>query len=184
MDDREADRLTAGIEQRARTEFQFLYAFFPILQAYLLPTSPRYRIFDFLEFLNSSAVLDFIRDLTGIDQIRWADAQATWYRPGHFLRAHTDEDSVRGRAVAYIMNLSRSWDRDWGGLLQFFDANDNVEQAFKPSFNTLNIFTIPQLHSVSMVPGYVTEERLAVTGWFRTDEPPAEILSSKRAPSA
>jgi len=173
MDDRKADEITAGIQERARTEFQFLYAFFPILQAYTLPT--RYKIFDFLEFLNSSAVLDFMRGLTGIDQIRWADAQATWYRPGHFLRAHSDEDPGRGRLAAYVMNLSPVWDRDWGGLLQFFDASDNVEQAFKPSFNTLNIFTVPQLHSVSMVSTYVTTERLAVTGWFRSDEPPQPI---------
>ena len=173
LDDREADRITAGIQERARTEFQFLYAFFPVLQAYLLPTP--YKIFDFFEFLNSPAVLDFVRGLTGLDQIRWADAQATWYRPGHFLRAHTDEDSVRGRAAAYVMNLSPEWDRDWGGLLQFFDASDNVEQAFKPSFNTLNMFTVPQLHSVSMVSTYVTAQRLAVTGWFRTDDPPPLI---------
>ena len=171
MDDREADKIAAGIQERAQTQFQFLYAFYPILHAYILPTSPRYKIFDFFEFLNSSAVLDFVRRLTGIDQIRWADAQATWYRPGHFLKAHDDVDPIRGRVAAYVLNLSQEWDRDWGGLLQFFDASDNVEQAFKPSFNTLNIFTVPQLHSVSMVSTYVTAKRLAVTGWFRTDEP-------------
>lgn len=175
MDEEEADRITAGIQERARTQFQFLYAFFPILEAYVLPASPRYRIFDFFEFLNSSTVLDFVRGLTGIDQIRWVDARATWFRPGHFLTAHDDKDSSRGRVAAYVMNLSPEWDRDWGGLLQFFDASDNVEQAFKPSFNTLNIFTVPQLHSVSMVSTYVTARRLAVTGWFRTDEPPRPI---------
>ena len=175
LDDQKADEIAVGIQERARTQFQFLYAFYPIHHAYLLPTSPRYRIFDFLEFLNSPTVLASIRSLTGISRIRWADAQATWYRPGHFLTAHDDADPVRGRAAAYVLNLSREWDRDWGGLLQFFDANDNVEQAYKPSFNTLNIFTVPQLHSVSMVSTYVTAERLAVTGWFRTDEPPLQI---------
>ena len=175
MDDQEADRITTGIQERAPTQFQFLYAFYPVHHAYLLPDSPRYGIFDFFEFLNSPAVLDFVRGLTGIDRIRWADAQATWYRPGHFLTAHDDGDPVRGRAVAYVMNLSPEWDRDWGGLLQFFDAGDNVEQAFKPAFNTLNIFTVPMLHSVSMVSTYVTAKRLAVTGWFRTDVPPPAI---------
>ncbi|MBW0008075.1 MAG: 2OG-Fe(II) oxygenase [Sphingomonas sp.] len=175
MDDQQADDITAGIQERAREQFQFLYAFYPVHHAYLLPTGPRYRAFEFLELLNNPAVIDFIRDLTGLDQIRWADAQATWYRPGHFLTAHDDEDPVRGRVAAYVMNLSRDWNRDWGGLLQFFDANDNVEQAYKPAFNTLNIFTVPQLHSVSMVSTYVTAERLAVTGWFRTDEPPQRI---------
>ena len=184
MDDQEADAITSGIQERARTEFQFLYAFYPVHHAYLLESSPRYRIFDFLELLNSATVLDAIRTLTRIAQIRWADAQATWYRPGHFLTAHDDADPVRGRVVAYVMNLSRDWNRDWGGLLQFFDADDNVEQAYKPTFNTLNIFTVPQLHSVSMVPAYVTAERLAVTGWFRTDEPPAQIARLAFRPTA
>jgi SM-20-related protein len=175
MDEREGGRIMAGIQARARTQYQFLYAFFPTLAAYISPTSPRFRIFDFFEFINSEPVLGFIRRLTGLDHIRWADAQATWYRPGHFLKAHTDEDPSTGRVAAYVMNLSAEWERDWGGFLQFFDSNDNIEEAFKPSFNTLNIFTIPQLHSVSMVSTYVQAERLAVTGWFRDDEPPAPI---------
>lgn len=175
MDDREGGRIMAGIQARARTEYQFLYAFFPTLAAYISPTSPRFRIFEFFEFVNSEPVLKFIRRLTGLDRIRWADGQATWYRPGHFLKGHTDEDPSTGRVAAYVMNLSPEWERDWGGFLQFFDSSDNIEEAFKPSFNTLNIFTIPQLHSVSMVSTYVQAERLAVTGWFRDDEPPAPI---------
>jgi SM-20-related protein len=175
MDDREAGRIMAGIQARARTQYQFLYAFFPMLAGYISPTTPRFRVFEFLEFINSDPVLDFVRRLTGLPQIRWADAQATWYRPGHFLKAHTDEDASTGRAAAYVMNLSREWERDWGGFLQFFDSRDNIEEAFKPSFNTLNIFTVPQLHSVSMVSTYVTAERLAITGWFRIDDPPKPI---------
>lgn len=175
MDGREGAEIMAGIQARARTQYQFLYAFFPTLSAYISPTSPRFRIFEFFEFINSEPVLGFIRRLTGLEQIRWADAQATWYRPGHFLKGHTDEDPSTGRVAAYIMNFSKDWDRDWGGFLQFFDSSDNIEEAFKPSFNTLNIFTIPQLHSVSMVSTYVQAERLAVTGWFRVDDPPAPI---------
>jgi SM-20-related protein len=175
MNNDDAARIMAGIQQRARVDYQFLYAFFPMLGAYTIPNSPRFRLFDFFEFLNSARVLDFVRRLTGLDEIRWADGQATWYKPGHFLKAHTDEDPSTGRVAAYVMNLSPTWDRDWGGLLQFFDSNDNVEEAFKPSFNTLNIFDVPQLHSVSMVANYVTAERLAVTGWFRVDDPPMTI---------
>jgi Rps23 Pro-64 3,4-dihydroxylase Tpa1-like proline 4-hydroxylase len=37
------------------------------------------------------------------------------------------------------------------------------------------MFTVPQLHSVSMVSTYVTAERLAVTGWFRSDPRPGPI---------
>ena len=82
-----------------------------------------------------------------------------------------------GVAAVTATTGSPIWDRDWGGLLQFFDAEDNIEAAFKPSFNTLNIFTVPQHHSVSMVATYVQAQRLAVTGWFRSDEPPGPITT-------
>ena len=136
-------------------------------------------MFDFYEFINAPETLEFVRKVTGLDNIRWADGQATWYKPGHFLKAHTDEEAATGRLAAYVMNLSPVWERDWGGFLQFFDARDNVEEAFKPGFNTLSIFTIPQHHSVSMVAPYVQAERMAVTGWFRSDEPIGPIGPSR-----
>lgn len=175
LNPRDAAEIMRGIQARARGQYQFLYSFFPILTAYFSPEVPRLGIFDFYEFINSETVLEFIRGLTGLSNIAWADAQATWYKPGHFLKAHTDEEAATGRVAAYVMNLSPVWERDWGGFLQFFDSDDNIEMAFKPSFNALNIFTIPQNHSVSMVSTYVTEKRLAVTGWFRSDQPPGPI---------
>ena len=175
LDARQSAEIMAGIHRRARTEYQFLYAYFPLLTAYFSSNSPHFRLFDFYEFINSPTTLDFVRKVTGLENIRWADGQATWYRPGHFLKAHTDEEAATDRLAAYVMNLAPAWERDWGGFLQFFDADDNIELAFKPTFNTLNIFTIPQHHSVSMVASYVQAERLAVTGWFRGDEPPGPI---------
>jgi SM-20-related protein len=171
----EAAAMMAGIRERARGQYQFLYSFFPILNAYFSPDAPRFGIFDFYEFINSEPVLDLIRKVSGLTDIQWADGQATWYKPGHFLKAHTDKQSSEGRLAAYVMNLSPVWDLDWGGFLQFFDQDGNVETAYKPSFNTLNMFTVPQLHSVSMVSTYVTAERLAVTGWFRSDPRPGPI---------
>jgi SM-20-related protein len=177
LDNREAAEIMAGIRQRARNGYQFLYAFYPILSAYFSPEAPRQRIFDFYELINSEPMLALVREVTGLPQIRWADGQATWFKPGHFLKAHTDQVPTEGRVAAYVMNLSRDWERDWGGFLQFFDSRGDVEQAFKPAFNALNLFTIPQLHSVSMVSTYVTAHRLAVTGWFRSDSPPGPIGS-------
>lgn len=175
LSERDAVPIMAGIRERARTEYQYLYAFYPILTAYFSPQVARHAIFSLFELMNSEEVIATIRKITGLDQIRWADGQGTWYKPGHFLKAHTDDEAATGRVAAYVMNLSPVWERDWGGFLQFFDSQDNIEEAFKPSFNTLNLFTIPQLHSVSMVSTYVTAKRLAMTGWFRSDEPPGPI---------
>jgi SM-20-related protein len=171
----EAARIMAGIQERARVQYQFLYAFYPILTAYFSPQVKRHKVFGFYELINSEPVLETIRTVTGLPNIQWADGQATWFKPGHFLKAHTDEQEAEGRVAAYVMNLSADWDRDWGGFLQFYDSAGNIEEGFQPAFNTLNLFTVPQLHAVSMVSTYVTAERLAVTGWFRSDEPPGPI---------
>jgi Rps23 Pro-64 3,4-dihydroxylase Tpa1-like proline 4-hydroxylase len=175
LSNREAAAIMAGIRERARSGYQFFYAFYPVLTAYFSPAIERRPIFEFYELMNSRAVLDFIRQVTGLPGINWADGQATWYKPGHFLKAHSDEAAAEVRMAAYVMNFSVDWDRDWGGFLQFFDRNGNVELGFKPDFNALNLFTIPAPHSVSMVSTYVTAKRLAVTGWFRGDQPPGPI---------
>jgi SM-20-related protein len=175
LGNREAADIMAGIRERARGGYQFFYAFYPVLTAYFSPAIERRPIFEFYEFMNSPGVLDFIRQVTGLPGINWADGQASWYKPGHFLKAHTDEAPAEVRMAAYVTNFSVDWDRDWGGFLQFFDRNGNVELGFKPDFNMLNLFTIPAPHSVSMVSTYVTAKRLAVTGWFRGDQPPGPI---------
>ena len=172
---REAAEIMDGIRERARAGYQFFYAFYPVLTAYFSPAIARRPIFEFYEFMNSPAVLDFIRQVTGLPPINWADGQASWYKPGHFLKAHTDEAPAEARMAAYVMNFSVDWDRDWGGFLQFFDRNGDIELGIKPDFNALNLFTIPAQHSVSMVSTYVTAKRLAVTGWFRADQPPGPI---------
>jgi Rps23 Pro-64 3,4-dihydroxylase Tpa1-like proline 4-hydroxylase len=169
-----ADMLQSVIEG-ARSGYQFLYSYYPLFAAYFAQGRPHHSVFSIYEFLNSTPFLDFIRKLTGHQGIRWADAQATRFRAGHFLKYHTDEAPEHKRVAAYVMNFTKGWGRDWGGLLQFFDAQYDVEHAYRPIFNGLNIFTVPADHSVSMVANYVTQDRLSITGWFREDEPPAPI---------
>ena len=119
------------------------------------------------DFLNSAPFLDFVRDLTGDDRAAFSDAQATRYRPGHFLTAHDDTSAGRHRLCAYVLNFTRRWRPDWGGLLQFYDTDGNVEAGFTPAFNALNLFTVPKSHAVSYVAPYAQGERLSVTGWVR-----------------
>lgn len=171
----EGERLIKEIHAQARTGYQFLYGFHPLLRHYFVPNLPRHPLFDVFEFLNSAAVLDFVRVVTGLQEIRWADAQVTCFRAGHFLKYHTDETPSQRRAAAYVLNLTPRWGRDWGGYLQFFDDKYDIEEGWRPIFNAINIFTIPMDHSVSVVSPYVTEARLAITGWFREDEPPRPI---------
>jgi Rps23 Pro-64 3,4-dihydroxylase Tpa1-like proline 4-hydroxylase len=70
------------------------------------------------------------------------------------------------RRFAYVINLTRSWRPDWGGLLHFCDEDCNVSETYYPHFNSMSLFAVPQDHFVSFVPPYAQGERLAVTGWL------------------
>ena len=126
----------------------------------------RNLLHDVLEFLNAPEFLLFARRLTGEPTIDRVSAQATRYRPGQFLTRHQDEDVSEGRVCAYVINLSRNWDSDWGGLLQFHDADKRLLDSFVPYWNHLSLFRVPQSHTVSLVSPWAGSDRLAITGWF------------------
>ena len=123
---------------------------------------------EFAAFMSSPATIDFMRKMTGLPDIDFADAHASRYSPGHFLSAHDDHVDAMGRRAAYVLNLTAEWRPDWGGLLLFHDTQGNIVRGFTPGFNALNIFRVPQAHSVSWVTPLAGQPRYAVTGWLRS----------------
>lgn len=168
----------AAIHEGARNGYQFFYAYYPLFREYFQRRLAPTRLFDAYEFINSEPFLSFIRRVTGLEDIRWADGQGTLFTAGHFLKCHTDEVPAERRLAAYVINLTENWGRDWGGFLQFFDERNDVE-AYRPIFNAINIFRIPANHSVSVVAPYVRAHRYSITGWFRGDSPPGPIPLKK-----
>ena len=175
----EFERIREAVRRGAVEGFQFCYSLFPLLSAYFDPSAPFHPIFGLFEWLNGPEFLGFVRTVTGLEQISWADGQATSYGPGNFLKYHTDETPSQQREAAYVLNFTPNWGRDWGGQLQFFDENYDVEQGLRPLFNAINLFTVPMDHSVSMVVPYAPRSRMSVTGWLRSDSPPGAIPWSR-----
>lgn len=121
-----------------------------------------------LAFLNGPEFLAFVRAVTGDDRIDFADAQATRYRPGHVLTGHDDAAEGKNRLHAYVLNLTRDWRADWGGVLAFEGTDGHLEEGFAPAFNALNIFAVPMRHAVTQVAGFAPRDRLSITGWLRS----------------
>lgn len=124
-------------------------------------------------WLNEGPFLDLIRELTGDDRPEFCDAQATRYRPGHFLTRHDDTNAARDRLYAYVLNFTRTWRADWGGLLTFPDERGHVARAYTPAFNALNLFRVPTTHAVGQVASFAPADRLSITGWVRFRRPEA-----------
>lgn len=151
----------------ARVGFQYLFNNFPIADLYEQNQQRSMYVMRVYEFLNSPAFLEFARAVTGVRSIAVVDAQATLYRPGHFLTRHDDLVHGKGRVAAYVLNFAPRWSADWGGILQFIDSDGHVAEGYTPTFNALNLFRVPQPHMVSMVAPFAPQGRYSITGWLR-----------------
>lgn len=166
------EALDRAVFEGGRGGFQFRY------QTIRLPEhaigseqAPPPLLRQFIEFLSSEDITAFMRTLTGAQDIAFADGHASRYEPGHFLTAHDDSNVSHARRAAYVLNLTPKWQPDWGGLLLFYDERGNVVRGYIPAFNALNIFRVPQPHSVTWVTPLAGALRYAVTGWLRAAEP-------------
>lgn len=159
--------LLAGVHTAARDGFQFLFDSV-IVSDIAGERKARALLLDrVLEALNHPHSLETFRAITGEPAIRIVDGQATRYLPGHFLTSHDDGIDGQNRVAAYVINLTKGWRTDWGGLLQFHNAGGDIPLALKPGFNTLHLFRVPQVHSVSYVAPFAVVPRFAITGWLR-----------------
>ncbi|MDR7268108.1 Rps23 Pro-64 3,4-dihydroxylase Tpa1-like proline 4-hydroxylase [Pelomonas saccharophila] len=156
--------LINGITEVARRGFQF--SFFTESLADAMYRGETGLLARFIRWMADEAFLSVMRDITGVPDVNRVYAQATMYAPGSFLLAHDDHVDVEDRRLAYVINLTRQWRPDWGGLLNFSDRDGSVRDSYFPHFNSLSLFAVPQTHFVSYVPPFAQGQRNAITGWL------------------
>lgn len=158
-------KLAAAMKGR---DYAFLYAQYPMVFAYLQGWAPGGPHEAVVELINDEPLMTLVRDVTRMADLIKADAQATLYAPNHFLAAHDDSHVAEGWRVAYVLNLcAEDWRPEWGGYLNFYDDDGDIIEGFRPRFNALNLFAVPQRHAVGYVPPFAPAARFAITGWFR-----------------
>jgi Rps23 Pro-64 3,4-dihydroxylase Tpa1-like proline 4-hydroxylase len=151
-----------------RGDYAFVYACFPILTAYQEKWNEGSPHDLLIEHINAEPFMDLVRAVTGFGDLVKADAQGTLYRPGHFLAEHNDSHVAEDWRVAYVLNMTaEDWRPEYGGYLEFLDDDGDVIAGYRPRFNALNLFAVPQRHHVSYVPPFAPVARYAITGWFR-----------------
>jgi len=121
-----------------------------------------------LDLLNAESTLNQIRDITSIPELQYVDGQATRFRRGDFLTRHIDNIPGETRRIAYVLGLTEDWHPDWGGLLQFFEKDGTPKKSWSPAFNSLTLFDVDHVHSVTSVAPFALKNRYSITGWFRS----------------
>ena len=156
-----------GAWQRAHENFAYVYDNHRLSHTSEPYPEKNHHLASVIGFLNSPDFIAFVREVTGLSSIAFADAQATLYRPGDFLTAHDDTAQGKNRLAAYVLNMTPGWRADMGGILEFIDANGHVSGGYIPTFNALNIFRVPQVHCVTQV-SLFGGLRYSITGWLRS----------------
>lgn len=165
MSEKQQLALDQAVYAGARYGFQYRYESIRITDSSNSNSSDILE--NFTRWLSSAAVIEFLKSVTGDAAVTFVDAQATAYSPGDFLTGHDDAVSGKYRRAAYVFNLTPIWRIEWGGLLLFHSAVDETTYGLRPSFNTLNLFAVPQMHSVSEVTKAAPYRRYSITGWLR-----------------
>jgi SM-20-related protein len=169
------DGLRKIVEPRGETGFRHMFRQI-VAAADEGPTETDSELGRFAAFLSSPEVIGLIRTIAGAADIDCADARATRYLPGDFLTLHNDRDPPGHRRVAYVLGLTPAWRAEWGGLLMFHNSRGDVEEGLLPRMDTLNLFSVPQRHSVSLVAPFAPVPRHSVSGWFKCGTPRAASL--------
>jgi Rps23 Pro-64 3,4-dihydroxylase Tpa1-like proline 4-hydroxylase len=162
--------MQAEMLRQARSQFQYLYRSFDLLDGYRRGESPDIFLYRLMKYLAGDEFFAFARRLIGDPAINRIAGQASCYTAGHFLKNHADESQFEQRRAAYVVGMTRDWEADMGGMLMFMDEDGQVEETLVPGFNTLTVFRVPVRHLVSEVAPWVTQQRLSVTGWLTVGE--------------
>ncbi|WP_105103470.1 2OG-Fe(II) oxygenase [Microbulbifer pacificus] len=167
--------LREAIYSQAGSEFQYFFKNIPVYDIYHKADVEDEFIASVFEFINGDEFLGIIAEITGQHTITFGDVQATSFEPGHFLTSHDDYVAGKNRRIAYVINLTSEWLSDWGGALQFSSKEGPGFDGYFPVFNAINLFKVPQLHSVSMVTPFSLKSRVSITGWLRSGKDPEYV---------
>lgn len=159
-DHRAIDEAIAG---DAGKSFAFLYDAIPMTEEARAP-DPDSPLAQLRRAMTDPAVYRWLERLTGESALSGVEIQATRFTKGDFLSLHHDGPST-DRKIATVLGLSRDWSLDWGGNLLFPSVDDRVE-GLSPGYNRLDLFMVPQFHTVTAVTAAAPRPRLAVSGWF------------------
>ncbi|MEY2927872.1 MAG: hypothetical protein RL367_2349 [Pseudomonadota bacterium] len=167
MSNKRRAALDARVFDGARRGFQYRYEGLRVPDIAQLVDYHIDPLVQFARLMASKPMLGFLRAVTGCTALGFTDGHATAYGPGDFLTGHDDDVAGKGRLAAYVFGLTRVWKPEWGGLLLFHGTGEATVSGLTPRFNTLDLFAVPQRHSVSVVTPSAPFRRYAVTGWLR-----------------
>lgn len=157
--------LIAKLPNRYTADFRISHSRFQIKKSLSEGITVPPVLLEVLESIESTEYIDLMKRITNDSTAKWVSSNVSWYEPGHFVTAHSDGTPDDSRVAAHILSLTKNWDKNWGGILNFCDNWGRVVSEKTPSFNTLGLFKVPKRHFVSVVNEEAKSARYALYGW-------------------
>jgi Rps23 Pro-64 3,4-dihydroxylase Tpa1-like proline 4-hydroxylase len=140
--------------------------------ASIVDEKPSRDTLDFLklrQFLSSDAFCEMARQIVNEPLASVSEARVHRLRFGHYLRHHNDRSGAR--KIAYILYLSRDWEKRFGGKLTLIGEGD-LQQQVEPVFNSLVLFDVTRhkQHFIEALTQHARDfARDTIGGWFSND---------------
>jgi SM-20-related protein len=147
-------KFALGAWERARRVPQFFFDHHVLSRGGVACPQPTHDLAQLAEFLNAPAFLALVRQLAGLDVSLHTDAEATFFHPGDFDTLHDGRQLGGQGGIGFSLCFTPGWRPHWGGTLQFFAPSGHLEEGFLPGFNTLDVYRVESIYSVSPVATY------------------------------
>ncbi len=126
---------------------------------------------DFRNFLLSENFIQLIENLT-TDKIKRnkLTLHSLKFKKTNYLLCH--DDVVQNRLHAFLLSLTKNWEKGMGGEFEIFDSDNNGEvlpkiiSKVEPKYNRFYLFKVQKksYHSVAEVTSDI--DRLTIGGWY------------------
>ena len=161
--------LSTKIFERARTQFQFVQQDCALKRLEGESPTPEHLLDKVQAFFNSKEFLKFAKSITGLKNLQSSDAWAVFFNRDQFYGQSDGQLTNKRRKVGFHFGLTKDWRADWGGYHCFFDENDNIEEGYKPLFNALTLFKLPQTQSIQYIPTFTGTPKFGIHGYIQVD---------------
>lgn len=165
--DRRQRELMRKVYEQARASYQFLFYMCPVSDIYGDNGDTEHCLHEVHRFMAGEAMTDTLKALTGRKKLAISDSEARWLNHGHFMGESDGVSEDDKSAFALVLEMSRDWRTDWGGIYQFLGDSGKVEEGWIPEFNTLNLIRYPVHFNVSYVAPFTGGLHLAMWGWAK-----------------
>lgn len=116
------------------------------------------------DFFNSDGFRDFLRSVAGAKDGKLENIHARWLQREQFMTDSALATSLPECKLWFSMDVTRKWQPHWGGHLNFLDKDGEIEEAWSPGFNRLNIYAGGTRHSITYVTPFHDAFCLSICG--------------------